>query len=96
MATIRGKPTAKTARAIERRATPELARVIRAVAAQGARSPTLRAVRAALQKSGVIWSKEGELLFPQDRTALVIELDELIDAYGVKAKAVDFLAGKTD
>jgi hypothetical protein len=93
---MRGKQRAKTTHAIERRATPELARVIRAVAAQGARSPTLRAVRAALQKSGVTWSKEGELLFPQDRTALVIELDELIDGYGAKAKAVDFLARKTD
>jgi hypothetical protein len=81
MATIRGKPTANTDRTIERWSTLELARVIRAVAAQGARPPTLRDVRAASQKSGVTWSKEGELLFPQDRTAFVIELDELIDAY---------------
>jgi hypothetical protein len=54
--------------------------------------PTLGAVRAAVQKSGVTWSKEGEFLFPQDRTALVIELDELIDRFGVRARAADFLA----
>jgi hypothetical protein len=80
------------------RATPQLSAIIRALASARriARRPTLGAVRAALQKIGVTWSREGELLFPQDRTALVIELDELIDAYGVKAKAVDLLAGKTD
>lgn len=58
-----------------------------------ARRPTLGAVRAALQKSGVTWSREGELLFPQDRTALVIELDELIDAYGARAYAARVLPG---
>lgn len=79
------------------RATPQLSAIIRALASarRVARRPTLGAVRAALQKLGVTWSREGELLFPQDRTALVIELDELIDAYGVRAKAVDFLARKT-
>jgi trans-aconitate methyltransferase len=54
MATIRGKPTANTDRTIERWSTLELGRVIRAVAAQGPRPPTLRDVCAALQKSGVI------------------------------------------
>ena len=77
------------------RATPELCTVIRALVASRrvARRPTLGAVRTAVQKSGVTWSKEGELLFPQDRTALVIELDELIDAYGTKATATDLIAG---
>jgi hypothetical protein len=76
--------------------TPELAAVIRALMAAGrvARRPTLGAVRAALQKGGVTWSKDGELLFPQDRTALVIELDELIDRFGMRARAGDFLARK--
>jgi hypothetical protein len=76
--------------------TPELAAVIRALMAAGrvTRRPTLGAVRAALQKGGFTWSKEGELLFPQDRTALVIELDELIDRFGMRARAGDFLARK--
>jgi len=77
------------------RATPALSAVIRAMAPvrRVARHPTLGAVRAALQKSGVTWSKEGELLFPQDRTALVIEIDELIDAYGARADATRVLRG---
>jgi hypothetical protein len=48
-------------------------------------------VRDALQHEGVTWSREGELLFPQDRTALVIELDELIDTHGMKARAKNIL-----
>lgn len=84
------KPSATTGR----RASPELSAVIRALIAarRVARHPTLGAARAALQKTGVTWSREGELLFPQDRTALVIELDELIDARGTRARARDLLA----
>jgi hypothetical protein len=54
----------------------------------GARPLTLRKVRDELQHEGVTWSREGELLFPQDRTALVIELDELIDAHGAGTAAL--------
>jgi hypothetical protein len=61
--------------------------------ATGARPLTLRKVRDALQHEGVTWSREGELLFPQDRTTLVIELDELIEKHGMKARAEDILAG---
>ncbi|HEY7743542.1 MAG TPA: hypothetical protein VIA19_10900 [Burkholderiales bacterium] len=60
-------------------------------AATGKRPLTLRNVRDALQHEGVTWSREGELLFPQDRTALVIELDELIDTHGMKARAKNIL-----
>jgi hypothetical protein len=60
--------------------------------ATGARPLTLRKVRDELQHEGVTWSREGELLFPQDRTALVIELDELIEKHGMKARAEDILA----
>jgi hypothetical protein len=76
------------------RASPELSAAIRRLIAarRVARRPTLGAARAALQKSGVSWSGEGELLFPQDRTALLIELDELIDARGTRARATDFLS----
>lgn len=77
------------------RASPALSAVIRAMASapRRARRTTLGAVRAALQKSGVTWAKEGELQFPQDRTALVIEVDELIDAYGTRADATRVLPG---
>jgi hypothetical protein len=57
-------------------------------AATRKRPLTLRKVRDALQREGVTLSREGELLFPQDRTALVIELDELIDAHGAGAAAL--------
>lgn len=89
----RRKPVKDRARRIsvgsEVRTTPELAAIIRALVAarRVARRPTLGAVRAALQKIGVTWSREGELLFPQDRTALTIELDELIEAHGARADA---------
>jgi hypothetical protein len=77
-----------------KRASPELADAIESIAAAaGSRPATLMALRAALQRGGVSWSREGELLFPQDRTALVIELDELIDAHGPEAALVEVLAG---
>ena len=74
----------------------ELSALIRAMAraAAGERPLTLRKVRDVLQRQGVTWSREGELLFPQDRTALIIELDELIETHGVKARAKDVLAGR--
>jgi hypothetical protein len=65
-----------------------------AEAATDARPLTLRDVRDAVEQAGVTWSRNGELLFPQDRTALVIELDELIEAHGMKARAEDVLAGR--
>jgi hypothetical protein len=84
----------KPARAPAARPSPELGSAIRSIAAgRGSRRTSLADVRKALQKTPVTWSKEGELLFPQDRTALVIELDELIDRYGARALAGEFLAG---
>ncbi len=85
-------------KASARPASPELANAIRSIAAQrgSRRRTTLAAVRKALQKTRVTWSKEGELLFPQDRTALVIEVDELIDACGAGADARALIArGRT-
>jgi hypothetical protein len=89
----RRRPRKPAAGAVTR-ASPALSAAIRALIAARriARRPTLGAARAALQKSGVSWSGEGELLFPQDRTALLIELDELIDARGTRARATDFLS----
>ncbi|MEX0959286.1 MAG: hypothetical protein WDZ63_08355 [Burkholderiales bacterium] len=52
---------------------------------------TLRDVRLALQGNHSIWSQDGELLHPEDRTALLIELDQLIDAHGHEAPAAGFL-----
>jgi hypothetical protein len=51
---------------------------------------TLADMRALLIDDGVFVSPEGELLHPQDRTSVVIELDELIDAHGARAPARDF------
>jgi hypothetical protein len=72
--------------------SPALGAAIRAFIAGGrvGRRPTLTDIHKALQK-GVSWS-EGEIQFPQDRTALVIELDELIDRFGPRARAEDFAA----
>lgn len=69
------------------RISPELSAVIKALAGSRAKGPTLSKLRAALKGAGMTWSREGELLFPQDRTALLIEIDELIDTYGVRADA---------
>lgn len=76
-----------------RTASPELSAVIRSLAASSSRKTrlTLAKVRAAMQGPGVTWSREGELLFPQDRTALLIELDELIDAHGARSDALALL-----
>jgi hypothetical protein len=59
---------------------------------QRKRPPTLADVRADLLMTGLQWSRNGELLHPQDRTSLLIELDGLIAQYGSKASAVDFVS----
>jgi len=58
------------------------------------RPPTLGEVRAELEQSGVRWTGEGELQFPQDRTSLLIELDDLIGRYGADAPAASYLRPK--
>jgi len=52
---------------------------------------TLNDVRLALQRNSAAWTQEGELMHPQDRTALLIEIDELIEKHGKEASAVGFL-----
>jgi hypothetical protein len=52
---------------------------------------TLQQVRTALQQAETMWSFDGELLFAQDRTALLIELDELINRYGASKPASELL-----
>lgn len=52
---------------------------------------TLNDVRLALQRNNSAWTQEGELLYPQDRTALLIEIDELIEKHGKEASAAGFL-----
>jgi hypothetical protein len=52
---------------------------------------TLNDVRLVLQCDNSAWTQEGELLHPQDRTALLIEIDELIEKHGKEASAVGFL-----
>jgi len=76
-----------------RRVSPELRRAVDAIAAAGTAAPTLAALRDVLQGRGVTWSQEGEVLFPQDRTALIIEVDELIDALGPDAESRALFGG---
>lgn len=57
-------------------------------------SLTLNDVRLALQRNSSAWTQEGELLHPQDRTALLIEIDELIEKHGEEASAVGFLPAR--
>jgi len=75
------------------RVSPELSRVIEALVNDPQREQPLMLenVRADLQQTGLQWSRNGELLHPQDRTSLLIELDGLIAQYGGKASAVDFV-----
>jgi hypothetical protein len=44
-----------------------------------------------LQGNSWAWTQEGELLHSQDRTALLIEIDELIEKHGMEASARSFL-----
>lgn len=76
------------------RATPVLSTLIADLIATAAvsRAATLGGVREVVAGDGIFLSAEGELLHPQDRTSLVIELDELIDSHGVQAHACDFAA----
>jgi len=76
-----------------RRASPELSAAIERLVRDPERkeTPTLGAVRTDLAMTGLRWSPNGELLHPQDRTAQLIELDDLIEQYGEAASALDFI-----
>lgn len=69
-------------------ATPELAKILAAILrnAPPGRELTLGDARRALLE-GILWSDEGELLYAQDVTSLVLELDDLIERYGAEARA---------
>jgi hypothetical protein len=55
---------------------------------------TLGEVRVDVEKSGLQWSRNGELLYPQDRTSQLIELDDLIERYGAETPALDLFTAK--
>jgi hypothetical protein len=57
----------------------------------GRTPPTLAELRSEVEQAGVQWSANGELLYPQDRTSLLIELDDLIQEYGEAAPAMDLI-----
>lgn len=57
---------------------------------------TLADVRVDMDKSGLQWSPNGELLYPQDRTSLLIELDDLIGRYGAQTPALDLVGRKVN
>ena len=75
-----------------KRVGPELSAVIRRLAAdpECEQPVTLAQVRAELEKIGLQW-RDGELLNPQDRTAQIIEIDDLIEQCGENASALDFV-----
>lgn len=79
---------------VRKRAGAELSAVIERLARDPGRNTqlTLGELRAELQREGVEWSGSGELLYPQDRTSRLIELDELIALYGEQAPALDVAA----
>ena len=73
-------------------ATPELCQVIDSLVASETvpAAATLCDIREVVVDGGIFLSGEGELLYPQDRTFLAIELDELIAVYGAAACARSF------
>lgn len=78
-------------------ATPALSEMIELLiaGARPASEPTLGDIRGSLLTPHVFWSAaQRELLYAQDQTALVIELDELIERYGAQAPARDFIDRK--
>jgi len=56
--------------------------------------PTLETAQTALKESvsEAIWNED--LLHPQDRDSLIVELNRLIEEFGPEAPAIDFLATK--
>jgi hypothetical protein len=56
--------------------------------------PTLGEVRNSLQDSVGAVATQIASLHPQDRTSVMVELDDLIDEYGAEAPAIDFVAAK--
>ena len=88
--------TSQSSGITRRRASPKLSAAIERLASAPERKTlTLAEVRADLEKTGMQWSPNGELLFPQDRTSWLIEIDELIALYGEQAPALEFLSAKT-
>jgi hypothetical protein len=78
---------------IATRVSPELSAAVDALVSDPDREepPTLDDVRVALKTESLRWSREGGLLHPQDRTLIVVELDELIRRHGEDAAAEAFI-----
>jgi len=74
--------------------SPELLAAIDALATYNLRQPdpTLQELRLALQATGFTWSADGQLKFSEGRTALITELDELIEAFGRDTRAADLFS----
>ena len=86
--------TTKVSIGVARRVSAELKDVIQSLADDSQRTspPTLKDVRLAVQENFSLWTQEGELLHPQDRTSLLIEIDDLIEQHGKDAAAVEFVS----
>jgi hypothetical protein len=78
------------------RVSPELSEFIEKLVNDPDREepPTLATVQDALKESvpEAVW--QDDLLHPQDRDSLVLELGHLIEEFGPEAPAIDFLSAK--
>ena len=81
---------------VSTRVSPELSEFIDKLVNDPDRDepPTLDGVREALRQSVSEATWNEDLLHPQDRDSLVVELNRLIDEFGPEAPAVDFLSSK--
>lgn len=73
--------------------SPELSSYIQTLVEDPDREeePTLEDVRAALREATGEELREVEALHPEDRTSMMVELDDLISEYGEDALAADFV-----
>jgi hypothetical protein len=79
------------------RISPELSAIIEGLVNDPDREvppQTLEEVRRILMRRSTPEARETEFLHPQDESSLLVELDRLIDEYGMEARAGDFVIAK--
>jgi hypothetical protein len=78
-------------------ASPELHRLVERLVADASLppNPTLSRIRELLAGPGIIMS-EGEILYPQDRTSFVIELDQIIEKQARRRTGTRRAAAKSE
>lgn len=79
------------------RVSPELSAIIEELMNDPDREAppqTLEEMRVALIRRGTAGTRETEFLHPRDEASLLVELDRLIEEYGMEAPAADFVVVK--